>query len=65
MMGACPSERGLAGTTPDQVKQSLIGAGLVWADALGGPLFEGVGGLLGRLFTQSGEVYYRTMSGEH
>jgi hypothetical protein len=49
MMGACPSERGLAGTTPDQVKQSLIGAGWVWASALGGPLLDGAGGLLSRL----------------
>ena len=48
MMGACPSERGLAGTTPDQVKQSLIGAAWVWGDALGGPLLEGAGGLLTR-----------------
>jgi|tagenome__1003787_1003787.scaffolds.fasta_scaffold20880132_2 5-methylcytosine-specific restriction endonuclease McrA len=48
MLGACPSERGLAGTTPDQVKQSLIGAGLVWAGALAGPLLDGAGDLLSR-----------------
>lgn len=51
MLGACPSERGLAGTTPDQLKQSLIGAGQVWAFALSGPLLDGIGGLLSRLLT--------------
>jgi RHS repeat-associated protein len=39
--GACPSERGAAGTTPQQVKQSFIGAGWILAGAL--PIDEIIG----------------------
>jgi hypothetical protein len=45
-LGACPTEAGLAGTTPQQVKQSLIGAGTILAGALTGPLADAFG-LLG------------------
>jgi RHS repeat-associated protein len=67
-LGACPSERGAAGTTPAQVKQSAIGALMILTSAIP------IGDILGTLFggarvaegaAQSGEVYYRTMSGEH
>ncbi len=36
--GACPGERGAAGTTPQQVKASLIGAGIVLGASILGPL---------------------------
>jgi hypothetical protein len=49
--GACPSERGAAGTTPAEVKQSLIGAGLVWTSAI--PICDMVSGLFG-LFRAAG-----------
>jgi RHS repeat-associated protein len=44
-LGACASERGAAGTTPAQVKQSLIGAGMILLGAL--PIGDAIGGLLG------------------
>jgi len=44
-LGACASERGAAGTTPEQVKQSLIGAGIVVLGTL--PIGDAIGGLLG------------------
>jgi RHS repeat-associated protein len=52
-LGACPSERGAAGTTPAEVKQSLIGAGLVVLSAV--PISDLVGGLFG-LFRGAGAV---------
>jgi RHS repeat-associated protein len=48
-LGACPSESGAAGTTPQQVKQAMIGAGIVLGGAILGPLIgaaaEGLAGL--------------------
>jgi hypothetical protein len=43
--GACPSEAGLAGTTPQQVKQSVDGALIILLSAGAGPLVEAFGGL--------------------
>jgi hypothetical protein len=43
--GACPSEAGLAGNTPQQVKESLDGALIVLTFAFTGPLVEAFGGL--------------------
>ena len=44
--GACPSERGAAGTTPAQVRTSLIGAGMVLLGAFPiGDAFAALGGL--------------------
>jgi hypothetical protein len=42
-LGACPTEAGLAGTTPGQVKQSLIGAGTVLVGGFLGPLADVLG----------------------
>jgi hypothetical protein len=39
-LGACPSEPGAAGTTPDEVKQSLIGAASIIGGSLFGPLAD-------------------------
>jgi Pretoxin HINT domain len=44
-LGACASERGAAGTTPAQVKQSLIGAGMILLGTL--PIGDAIGGILG------------------
>ena len=41
--GACPSERAAAGTTPQQVKQSFLGATAILTGAILGPLLEGIG----------------------
>jgi hypothetical protein len=46
-LGDCPGERGAAGTTPQQVKQSLIGAVTVIAGAAAGPVLDGLLGFLG------------------
>jgi RHS repeat-associated protein len=46
-LGACPSERGAAGTTPGQVKASFIGAAIVIAVSIAGPIIGAGAGLFG------------------
>lgn len=46
--GACPSERGAAGTTPQQVKQSFLGALAALTSAIPvGDLLDAIGGATG------------------
>ena len=42
--GACPGESGAAGTTAAQVKQSMIGAGVIIGGVLTGGIFDGIFG---------------------
>ena len=43
--GACPSERGAAGTTPQQVKASAIGAAIILGGAILDPLLDAALGI--------------------
>jgi hypothetical protein len=45
--GACPSESGAAGTTPQEVKQSALGALGVVGGAIAGPLLDPLFDVLG------------------
>jgi hypothetical protein len=55
-LGACPSEAGLAGTTPQQVKQSLIGSGIVILSALLGPAADAFSSVFGGAAEEAGSL---------
>ncbi len=60
-IGGCPSERGAAGTTPAQVKQSLIGFGLVLTTVV--PIGDILGSLFGGARVAAGGARFAVDSG--
>jgi hypothetical protein len=54
-LGACPSERAAAGSTPQQVKQSFLGALIILSGAIASPLVVPLVGAIGDAFSGAAE----------